>query len=424
MFKYSIGQYAISSISKCFCAVLVAIVLTPVLSSSLSAAERERTRRFIYNSDGVNIFIDKKPPMSPEDVYAYVDEIAGTQVTTFFICPNYCMPMLYPSKVTEMIGSLMSDEQWAEAKRVGSEPEGKGSLERAMTNLRGLVDAGHDPIGLIVNRAREKKMEVFITLRLNEIHDVQNADSLLVSRFWRGHPEWRVGKLGDEIHPKFTTIIGGNPENPVSPIVASWFPGALNFAVPEVRALRLAELRESCERYEIDGIDLDFQRFPIYFPQGEGPEHTATMTGWVREVREMAREVGEQRGRPLIVSARILAKPEQNLAIGLDPVTWANEGLVDFLVVSHYLRNDFTLPIGEFRKMVPQSMPLYGSIEVESKIDNYRNIARRLWEDGADGILLFNFFTDRHRFGKEPPFDLLDELGDPSTIKPTKTQSD
>ncbi len=421
-YKYLIDQCGISSNSKIFCAVLAVMVLTSTLGSVLSAAESERPRRFIYNSDGVNIFIDKKPPMSPEDVYAYVDEVADTQVTTFFICPSYGMPMLYPSKVTEMIGSLMTDEQWEDIMRVGSESESKGTQERALANLRGLVNAGHDPIGLVVDRAREKGMEVFITFRLNEIHDVQNRNSLLVSKFWREHPEWHVGKMGDEIHPKFKEIIGGRPDYQVNPIVASWFPGALNFAIPEVRAVRLAELREGCERYAIDGIELDFQRFPIYFPQNKGPELTATMTNWVREVREMTREVAKQRGRPLIVSARILAKPEQNLAIGLDPVAWANEGLVDFLVVSHYLRNDFSLPIAEYRKNMPHNMPLYGSIEVEPRSDNYRNIARKLWEDGADGILLFNFFTGRER-GRQPPFELLHELGDLSTIKPTKAKS-
>ena len=284
-----------------------------------------------------------------------------------------------------------------------------------------MVAAGHDPIGLVVDRAREKGLEVFITWRLNEIHDVQNAESLIVTKFWRDHPEWRVGKHGDEILPLYKEIIGGNSERAVHPIVASWFPGALNFAIPEVRALRLAELRECCERYEIDGLDLDFQRFPIYFPQAAGAQHIAVMSDWVREVRQMTREVGEKRGRPLQLSARILARPEQNRGIGLDPVAWANEGLVDFLVVSHYLRNDFSLPVKEYRRLVPDSLPLYGSIEVEPSTDTYRDIARKLWEDGADGILLFNFFTSRENRG-EPPFELLSELGDPATIEAIPTQ--
>jgi hypothetical protein len=331
------------------------------------------------------------------------------------------MPLIYPGQVTEMVGSLMSPEKRDPFLLAGAEPEKQGTLQRGLANLDGLLKAGHDPIGLVVDRAREQNLEVFVTWRLNEIHDVQNPDSLIVSKFWRDHPEWRVGKQGDTILPLFKEIIGGRPDHPVHPIVASWFPGAMNFAVPEVRALRLAELRECCERYPIDGIDLDFQRFPIYFPQHEGPQHVTTMTDWVRSVREMTREVGVARGRPLLVSARMLAKPEQNLGIGLDPIAWAQQDLVDFLVVSHYLRNDFPLPIADFRRQLPDTLPLYGSIEVEPRRDTYRSIARQLWADGADGILLFNFFTGREN-RKQPPFDLLNELGDPSTIKTFTTK--
>ena len=398
-----------------FCILNLSFFALLVAAANCGAAEPERPKRFIYNSDGSNMFIYKQPPMQPADVYSYVDEVADSQITTFFMCPNYGMPLMYPSKVTEMIGTLLSDEKLKETYEEGAKPEKKKTSARGIANLHGLVEAGHDPVGLVVDRAREKGLEVFITLRLNEIHDVQTAGSLIVSKFWRDHPEWRVGKHGDEILPLFKDIIGGSPEHEVHPIVASWFPGALNFAIPEVRAMRLAELRECCERYEIDGIDLDFQRFPIYFPQDEGHTHVETMIDWVRSVREMTREVGKKRGRLLKVSARVLARPQQNLDIGLDPIAWANEGLVDFLVVSHYLRNDFALPIGEFRRQVPASFPLYGSIEVESKLDTFRDIARQLWDDGADGILLFNFFTTRENRG-EPPFELLDELGDPATI--------
>jgi len=46
-------------------AVLLAIAGT---ASYDAKAEPRRTRRFIYNSDGGNIFVDKAPPMTPEDV--------------------------------------------------------------------------------------------------------------------------------------------------------------------------------------------------------------------------------------------------------------------------------------------------------------------------------------------------------------------
>ena len=140
------------------------------------------------------------------------------------------------------------------------------------------------------------------------------------------------------------------------------------------------------------------------------------MTDWVREVRAMTREVGEQRGRPLLLSVRVLARPEQNLIVGLDPVTWAQEGLVDFITVAHFLRNDFTLPIKKYRALLPESLPIYASIEVENQDDKFRRVACQLYEEGADGLMMFNYFSSRSR-GEEPNFELFKELSDPKLLK-------
>ncbi len=45
----------------------------------------------------------------------------------------------------------------------------------------------------------------------------------------------------------------------------------MDFAHPEVRDHKLAIITEQLEKYEmIDGLDLDFMRFIVYFKQGEG----------------------------------------------------------------------------------------------------------------------------------------------------------
>ncbi len=354
--------------------------------------------------------------MDVADLHEYVDEVVGTGVTTFFASPNWGMLMSYPSDVTEMIGSQLSKEQLDKFKAVGLTKE--RSVERAFANYYALIDSGHDPFGVMIDRAREKNLEVFVSYRPNEVHDVHNAESLVVTKFWRDHPQWRVGKIGDPISPEFIEIVGGRKDYRVNPIVASWFPGALNFAVPEVRAQRLAELRECCERYPVDGLDIDFQRFPIYFPQGEGHRHTETMTAWMKDVRAMTREVGTKRGRPLLLSVRVLARPQQNLAIGLDPATWAREGLIDFVTVAHFLRNDFPLPISQYRDLLPEELPVYASVEVENKADAFRRIARQLYDDGADGLMMFNYFSSRGR-NEEPNFSLFRELSDPAQLQPT-----
>lgn len=372
-------------------------------------AESERPFRFIYNSDGGNIFIDKPPPMQPEDVFSYVDEVADSSVTSFFVSPNYGQPLLFPNRTAGMIGDNASEEQEKGILEVGRTKA--VSMERAILNLRGLIEQGDDPFGIILDRAKEKGLETFISFRLNEIHNVEEPESLLLTDFWRDHPEWRVAEIGHEPGPVYKEILGPR----VHPIVASWFWGALDYSVPEVQKYFLDQLQECCERYpQIDGLELDFQRFPIYFKEGEEKTNIPKMTAWVREVREMVLEIGNRKDRPIRLSARILARPEQNLAIGLDPFAWAAEGLIDFVVVSHYLRNDYTLPVGEFRSRLPKGFPVYASIEVEPTEEDFQRIAGDLWKERPDGIYLFNFFTWRER-GKEPPFEILNELGRPRT---------
>jgi YVTN family beta-propeller protein len=364
-------------------------------------------RRFIYNNDGNSMYIYKDYPMSAEDVYTYVDDIADSQVTTLFVSPNYGMPVTYPTSVGDFIGEHASPE--LASKITADAPS--GSTERGIMNMRAVLDAGHDPLGLVLDRAKAKGLEVFVSWRLNEVHAVEQEDSLIFSRFWKEHPEWRIGNAGDPLPPMYEDILGIN----TSPIVASWLPGGLNFAVPEVRAHRLAQLRECCERFDMDGLELDFQRFPMYFKPGEEADHIETMTQFVRDIRAITNEIGEKRGRPLQLCARIMARPDQNRAIGLDPAAWAAEGLLDFVIVSHYLRNDYPLPIEEYRDILPEGLPIYGSIEYATRKEAYRHVARQLWQDGVDGIYLFNFFASRES-SRAPLNDLLHELGDPETV--------
>lgn len=364
--------------------------------------------RFIYNSDGDNMFL--APAESPEKLYPYIDEVARAGVTTFFMSPQIGMPVNFPTKVGDMTGQYVSAEKFAEMTGFG---------RQIILNLRALMEAGHDPLGLILDRAREKKMEVFVSFRPNEVHAVEQEESFLFSTFWKEHPEWRIGKNGDPLPQVYLDILGPRTH----PIVAGWLPAGLNFAIPQVRAQRLAELREVCQRYNIDGLEIDFQRFPMYFKPGEETRNIQTMTQWMREVRAMTKEEGAKRGRPILFTSRIMATPEQNLAIGLEPLRWAKEKIIDFVTVSHYLHNNFPLPIKRYRKLLPKGFPLYASIEVEPNMDAYKKVADRLWESDVDGILLFNFFTPRGS-GKEPPFNRMHEIGYPATLKAVTVRED
>jgi hypothetical protein len=159
------------------------IDLIPLLPESAQLSRPDRAHRFIYNSDANNMFLYQDVPMTPEDLYPYVDELANTQITTLFMSPNNGMVMNYPSKTSGMLGEGRYDELPPPGE---TEPK---SQERTALLFRSLVDAGHDPLGLVLSRARDHGLEVFISFRMNEVHATEDPDSMILSRFWKEHPE-------------------------------------------------------------------------------------------------------------------------------------------------------------------------------------------------------------------------------------------
>ncbi len=364
----------------------------------------ERPYRFIYNCDGNNTFIHDEPPMGPGNVFPYVDEVAEHPVTTFFMSCHSGMDMNFQGTACDMVGARLTDAQWQRMR--DPDVSGPRTTERAILNFHALREAGHDPLGLMLERSKERGMETFVTFRLNEVHGVEDPTSHLMSRFYVESPEYIIGTPGDPLPELYNQILG-----PVNPIVNSWIPGGLDFAERKVREHRLAEIAEVCERYDVDGLDLDFQRFPVYFRFGHEAQGIPYMNEFVRGVRAVTERAGSKRGRKMLLSARIMAKPEQNLGIGLDPAAWVQEGLLDFITISHYLRNTDELAIDEYRRIFPEGLPLYASIEFEREPDRYRELARDLWRRDVDGLMMFNFFASREG-ERQPPFFVLDELAD------------
>ncbi len=384
---------------------VASVAESPTATRQSELPAPNKMRRIIYNNDGSSIFFNFKggkarTSVTAADVHRWVDEVAGMQVDTYMICPNMCMRLAYPSKVVRMLGA---------GEEITKENGYDGNVKVCAENIRSLVDQGYDPIGLVIDRAREKGLETFVTYRMNEAHTTHIPESAFNSKFWREHPEWRVGN-------------------------GPYEQGALNYATPQVRQHMLARLREICDRYgdRIDGLELDWLRFPVHF-KIIGSDHwvyhkldvknTPVMTQFLRNVRALTNQCGQKRGRPLLLAVRVPPTLALSRQMCLDPVTWADEGLIDFLTVSHFLvdgpREPFELEIARYRKGIPK-LPIYGAIQVSDgrqrhTADDYRSIARKLWADGVDGIYLFNFFTPREK-GEEPMFSLMSELGDPQSL--------
>lgn len=330
-------------------------------------------RRLLVNNDGTNLLW--RDDLSPEMVRRHVAECPNA-VTTYLLCPNGIQRMLFPSK----------HEQLAT----------RGALPK-------LVAEGRDLFGEFVAGLKTRGFETFITWRMNEVHNVNKPDEPDLSRFWREHPEYRVER-------------GANPDN--------WMAQCLDYAVPAVREYNLELIFELMDKYEPDGIELDWMRFPRHLG-GEGAtiwDQRHHLTEVVARVKAKADEIARRLRRPMRVAVRVPTSPAGCRALGADIGEWNRRGLIDFVTASPFLASDFTMPLSDLRRELgDQPVPLYAAIEFGYAgkphcEETLRAAAMGLWDSGADGIYLFNFPCWREH-QPHPCWSWVPPLGDPARLQ-------
>jgi hypothetical protein len=96
-------------------------------------------------------------------------------------------------------------------------------------------------------------------------------------------------------------------------------------------------IEEAVRRYDCDGLELDFNRFPEFFKEGTTEQRVAKMNSLVERVRQMLGEVGRERGRRLVLGVRVPSNygatpptPETARQLGCDVPAWVRRGWVDY----------------------------------------------------------------------------------------------
>ena len=392
---------------KCLFAVLGILVLSQafcglnVRADSDAAKPPTRSRRVIYNFDGDSCMFTRaggKGPvaMTVDDLKNSIAEVTydGSQVDTILVCIN-AQVMYYPTKVGTRRGTHSTPDErskWPDSQR------------QLFENLDRFFSSGVDPYAVMLQEAKQRGREALLTFRMNDDH----GNDFLRTQFWADHPEWRLGK------------------------------GSLDFGHDEVRNYTIQLIEEAVRRYECDGIELDFNRFPKFFKGVSNEEDVLKMNSLVEKTRQRLDEIGRERGRRLILAIRVPSNygrtppsPESSLKLGCDVPAWVKNGWVDFVTVSEFLFTRYDLPIKPWKDAI-REVPVYGGIECTEggkkeqylTADSYRRAAKNLrtdGADGADGIYLFNFFTTREYGAEawEPPFEVLRDLATfPDPTKP------
>ena len=353
-----------------FGSVVAALIAAALIAGGSAAAQGPRG--LVINEDNSHFFGTRQADdMTLEGLHAFVDQYAGTEASHLFLCPN---------AMRASFRSTTRDAIWDPRGQDAPEP-GFGGPWAA--NARLLHERGLDPYAVWIARCREKGLSPWLSMRMNDVHDVDNLKNFMHSTFWVEHPEyWRVP--------------GG----------AGWTDRALDYAVPEVREHNMAFIRELLERYDPDGLELDWMRFGYHFAPGKEAEGSTLLTQFMRDVRALTREWSEKRGHAIQLGARVPAHPDAASGLGMDGVAWAKEGLIDMLVPTPFwLSSDFDIPVELWRERMGdaagrviiapglefnvRSHP--GGGAVANTLESCRGFAAAAWHRGANQIYLFNF---------------------------------
>jgi len=274
-------------------------------------ANAEPARRTIFNDDGQ--VIGEAPAVGTSDfVRAWLDrESAFVPFTTFVFLaatPDVC---LYDTNVGERYGARFGedfDQGWA-------------------PGMRALRAEGTDPLRLASEHMKSKGYEVLAAVRMNDTHhrslDPDNP----------GCPQFALD------HPEFVIKQPDGRDNET----------ALDYSYPEVRAHRLAIMREIAEEYPVDGLELNFVRWAKHFPRDQGKEKAPIMTAYMAEIRATLDAAAKMRGvERLVLGVRVPESVHACWLAGIDIKAWVEQGLVDFIVAATWNNTDPQLPVEEF----------------------------------------------------------------------------
>lgn len=295
--------------------------------------------------------------------------------------------------------------------------------------------AAFDPLARVIRRAHARGIAVHAWVNVNLVADtigIPTAASHLVRR----HPEWLM--VPRELAQRAAT---GNPKDPAYvTALARWtraniaqVEGLYVSPIPrEARAHAVAIARDLAQRYALDGLHLDYVRFPndsfdysaaslrefreslldglpaadlaaldarapraatVFadtFPDRWQAFRRARVTWLVDGMSAAAREA-----RPGIrISVAVLPDPDAALTIKLqDWPSWAARGIVDAICPMAYAEGR-----GDFNAQVTAVHNAAGKAEVWTGIGAYRLTARetasRIQEArdaGSSGVLLFSY---------------------------------
>lgn len=348
----------------------------------------DRQRRIIVNDDGEVDPIAKGRPLEAYLAQRFQDAV-GSQVDAYFICVGSTDRGPATGKKARLQDT---QNRWFPAMKAPPE------IDR-MT--RAYLEA-----------SKEAGMEIFASIRMNDIHDA-----------WMPRLTYPLKMARPDL------LLGARTDHAPDAVMRAFWSG-FDYAKEEVRRHFLDFIRTYCRQYDYDGLELDYFRHPLFFKLGEERRNLDTMTAFVRAVRGILLQIGQERGRPYLLAVRVPDTPAMALRTGLDVEQWMKEGLLDMLIVG----GGYMPYAGRLQTFIDLAhrygIPAYPSINHFREPVAMRSLASNFRAMGADGVYLFNYFGvgSGMEGGRMVPQvsdsaerrKVLSQIGDPPTLQGLK----
>jgi len=343
----------------------------------------------IFNQDSTEFFfVNSAARMGPGLINEYVDTLAAVGVKTFVSCGNG-QRTNYPSDVWQW------DWEGYDPNGPDTQPMLKvatggvsASMDRQrLDSLAALAAMGVDFHQQAFSRCRHHGIATWMSVRMNDVHGCTDHGSPMLSDFYveqrkqcNVRSPHRLGEMW-------------------------WSEHALDWEQPGVQEHFSKLVCEQLDRFDLDGLELDWMRFVYHFRPGRELAGGVALTRWLRFVRERCDRAAKRLGHPVALSVRVPVCPEVARRCGLDAVAWAEAGLVDLVVATPFwATTDFDVPVASWKRQLKgtkaklavglevryQPIP-NGPAQLMSP-DLTLGAAANVLSDGADAVYLFNFY--------------------------------
>jgi len=355
-----------------------------------------KDRNVIYNNDGNDVY--KTYPAYPGDYTPKPTEISnlknnnGQKAVSNFLAArttgienSVVNTVYYCTGVVNSYTHITLDEE---------KEKGIDTRQRDWSYL--LEDyTGKDTLDIMIEAVKgvqERDMDIFWSMRMNDTHDYKYEFKYLDS--WkRANPD-----------NLFTSR-----ENALYMLYGDRRWSSIDYTYQESRQKIYNILKDTLENYDVDGLELDFTRHPLYFSEvawGEKTyrENIERMNDFMRMVRALTEQYSMERGKPILVSVYLPDCLDMCYDLGLDVRKWMDEDLFDIASICCYMGSfhPWEESIGEFEGKVPVYAALdnlcYSNSGLEEmddyEIDRYE--AALAYKAGAAGVYTYNRYDINH----------------------------